>query len=528
MIRRDHDPILSFDVLPVEELESLQAYLTDEEKQQLDRLLCDPQAARRRYRDDPIAFATDVLGVERLHPYQKDILNSIATKRRVCVRSLHGIGKTACAAMVILWYVTTRDECKVATTASAWRQLNEFLWPEIHKWAIRADWSKIGLTIRRDRELLKHKLELSALAFAFAMASDREDSLEGAHSANMLFVFDEAKSIPTGVWDAAEGALSTEGAKAIAFSTPGESAGRFYDIQMRKPGFEDWHTIHISLPEGIASGQVTEEWAEQRKKAWGEHSPLYQRRVLGNFAEDDSETVIRLTHIERANQRWEQKWQQVEMLIEGGMKRHEAITLVYGSFDILAVDPARLGSDKTAYAFRYGMSIYKLERTVKQDLMQTAGRIVSLTRHTTATVRIEMNGLGAGAYDRVREVWKEGQWRPDATVCPVEPINVSTKVDATDRSGELKFNSLRDYAWWHMRELLEDENSEIALPPDDDLTTDLVTPKYSFTSSGKLVIEKKDDIRSRLPQKRSPDSGDAVVQAFLPETPPYKPLFDFL
>ena len=31
------------------------------------------------------------------------------------------------------------------------RQLIEFLWPEIHKWALQADWWKVGLEIQIGR-----------------------------------------------------------------------------------------------------------------------------------------------------------------------------------------------------------------------------------------------------------------------------------------------------------------------------------------------------------------------------------------
>jgi len=50
-----------------------------------------------------------------------------------------------------------------------------------------------------------------------------------------------------------------------------------------------------------------------------------------------------------------------------------------------------------------------------------------------------------------------------------------------------------------------------ALPTDDVLTGDLVTPTWRTTSSGRIQVEDKDGIRKRV--GRSTDSGDAVVQA---------------
>lgn len=51
----------------------------------------------------------------------------------------------------------------------------------------------------------------------------------------------------------------------------------------------------------------------------------------------------------------------------------------------------------------------------------------------------------------------------------------------------------------------------LALPPDDLLIGDLTAPHWKVTSTGRIQIESKDDIRKRI--GRSPDSGDAVMQA---------------
>jgi hypothetical protein len=80
--------------------------------------------------------------------YQEDVLKSLAEHRRISVRGPHGLGKTALSSWVVLWFALTREaagiDWKIPTTASAWRQLTKFLWPEIDKWAKRLDWEKVG------------------------------------------------------------------------------------------------------------------------------------------------------------------------------------------------------------------------------------------------------------------------------------------------------------------------------------------------------------------------------------------------
>lgn len=495
----------------------LRQFLTDAERVELDRLLLSPPRERARYKNDPVSFAKEVLKVE-LAPYQERVLEALAKYRRVCVCGPHGMGKTTTSSVAILWFISTRDECKIPTTASAWRQLIEFLWPEIHKWALRGEWWRIGEQIRPGKELLAQRLVLGANRFAFAIASNDEAKIEGVHSDSVLYLFDEAKTIPPAIWDAAEGAMSIGDAYALACSTPGESTGRFYDIMNKKPGFEDWHIVHIKMEEVIAAGRMSKDWAEARARAWGEQSVMYRRRVRGEFAEDSGDTLIMLSQVEAAQERWRDLQFQIATLVGSGVDAHEALEQVLGPMTHLGVDPARLGNDKTGWAHRHGQTILKVHRTDKEDTMETAGRAFQHLQGNMAVAHIDVNGLGAGVYDRLRELWDEGKLRtPKGKTPPLVPINVSNGTRQTDRTRQHSFNRLRDFLWWNVRELLE--NNEIALPPDDEMARDLVSPSWTITSSGKILIESKDDIRKKL--GRSPDVGDAVILAYSPDTPAY-------
>lgn len=518
---------MGLQILNEQEFELLEQYLSEEEKAELDRLLTDAAAERRKSREDPVYFVKKILKVEDIAAYQLKVLQALKYHRRVCVRSLHGVGKTAMAAWIVLWFVSTHDECKVPTTASAWRQLEEFLWPEIHKWALRADWDRIGLKVRMGRELLTHRIQISDTASAFALNSTDEAKIEGAHSEAILYLFDEAKTIPVGIWDAAEGALSTPGkCYAVAMSTPGESSGRFYDIQTRKPGYEDWHTIHVTLAEAIAEGRISAEWAEMRRKSWGEDSAMYRRRVLGEFADDESEVVIPLKLVERANQRWYDLKATENNLVEGGSTPEEAFEMVWGSLLTIGCDPARLGRDRTGIAYKYLPGIERVSRHEKQDTMKTANQLSMVSKDTQALLKIDPIGIGAGVYDRLRELWMLGEWRGGERHCPAKAVNIGVRTKLTDRTGERTFRNLRDYLWWNMREMLE--NDEIALPPDDELTEDLVVARYEERVDGMIIVESKDEMRERLPGKRSTDTGDSVLLAYHPDDPDFKPMVTFL
>lgn len=435
------------------------------------------------YSQDIVAFVRDILHATPTD-YQVEILNAFMTKRRVAVRGAHGMGKTALSAWIVCWAIgALKEETKVITTASAWRQLIHYTWPEIHKWATGADWKKLGLTVRDGQEILTLQFNVGN-KMAFAAASDNASALEGAHAANIVAVFDEAKAIPNAIFDAIEGAFSTGNAYALAISTPGEPTGRFYDIHARKPGFSDWWVRHVTLDEAIAAGRISREWAEQRALQWGEKSAVYQSRVLGEFAASGEDTVIPLAWVEAANERW----------------RDNNV----GTGDTaLGVDPARYGEDKTTIAVLRGNVIETINAHTQADTMQTTGYVITALGGYPATSRIGVDviGIGAGVYDRLREQGYE-------TIS----VNAGEGTDVQDETGTLFFLNVRAAMWWGLRERLNpDKPDALALPPDDKLTGDLVAPKWSITSSGRIKIESKDEIRKRI--GRSTDYADAVCAA---------------
>jgi hypothetical protein len=328
---------------------------------------------------------------------------------------------------------------------------------------------------------------------AFALTSDDHLAIEGAHADSLIYIFDEAKAIKAETFDATEGELSggesTE-AYALAISTPGEPAGRFYDIHARRPGYEDWWTKHVSLEECIRAGRVSAEWAKQRARQWGENSAVYQNRVLGEFCSSDADGVIPLAWIELANERWSE-WNE---------------TKEWHPFESVGVDVSRSqNGDTTCLALRFGRVLTELRESTEVDVMQVTGKAVGVLRKYGGRAVVDVIGIGAGVVDRLRELKYN-----------VLAFNASEASTAKDSSGELEFINKRAAAWWHMRELLDPANGEdIALPSDDDLTGDLCAPHWKTTSGGKIQIESKDDIRKRL--GRSTNKGDAVVQAFYEE-----------
>lgn len=450
-----------------------------------------------RYLNDAEAWARECIQWpegQSLASYQAETMRELADRKRIAKRGPHGLGKSTEMALLVLWFATTREaagiDWKVITTASVWRQLSVYLWPEIHKWAARIRWDVLGLQPFDHRtELLGLRLKLKHGA-ATAVASNQPERIEGAHADHILYVLDEAKIIPGPTWDAIEGALSNAGADTgceayvVAMSTPGPPSGRFYDIHRRAHGFEDWWVRHVTLEEAIAAGRISREWAEQRKRQWGENSALYQGRVLGNFSSDDEDSVIPLAWVEAANERWHE-WQRAGFPpVEGPVWT--------------GVDVGR-GGDSSVLARRTGHAVTLVVKNVRDTMA-----IADLAASEPGRCVVDVIGVGAGVYDRLKQTGKNPA-----------PYAGSGKSPLRDRSRQFGMYNTRSAAYWHLRELLDPEQEPtICLPPDDLLLSDLTTPKWEVTAGvpPKIKVETKESVVERL--GRSSDRGDSVAMAF--------------
>ncbi|MFD5570454.1 hypothetical protein [Streptomyces cadmiisoli] len=459
--------------------------------------------AADRYLYRPAAWAREVIDWGEdggLTFYQDDIMRALAKHRRVAARGPHGLGKTGVASLAVLWFATTREaagyDWKVLTTASAWRHLTVYLWPEIHKWARRIRWDVLGREPFSElSELLRLNLKLVHGA-ASPVASHKAELIEGAHADSLFYLIDEAKVVPDGTWDAIEGAFSggrMDGlpeAFALAISTPGPPAGRFYEIHKHAPGLEDWHTRHVTLEEAITAGRISPDWAEQRARQWGRDSALYANRVLGEFHASDEDSVIPLAWVEAAIERWHE-WDQAGRPDVPGRR-------------ILGVDVARTGGDSTVLAHRRGLLVASLETHDREDTMQTTARVqAALGEEEGAAAVVDSIGVGGGVVDRLREL-----------NAPVLAYTGAAKSKLRTRDREWGFFNTRSAAYWKLRELLDPAfGAELALPPDDLLVADLTTPTWDITTGvpPKIKVEPKDDVTARL--GRSPDRGDAVAMS---------------
>lgn len=185
--------------------------------------------------------------------------------------------------------------------------------------------------------------------------------------------------------------------------------------------------------------------------------------------------------------------------------RWETFREAVGPMTALGVDVARGGADDSTFAPLHGSWFGELERRPGKECRsgrEVAGVAVAISSRSDQPVRIGIDviGVGASPYDMLVDLNAE-----------VEGINFGAGTDMTDRSGKYRMANIRAAAYWLFREALDPESSHMSLPPDPDLRTEMLSPRWR-TRSGRIYIEEKKEIKARL--GRSPDAADAAVLAW--------------
>ena len=169
---------------------------------------------------------------------------------------------------------------------------------------------------------------------------------------------------------------------------------------------------------------------------------------------------------------------------------------------VWGLDVARFGSASSVLCKRQGRKILAIESWRGLDLMQLTGAIVAefegcQPRTEPVQICVDSIGVGGGVCDRFREL-------------QLPAVGINT---AESPSLRTTYTYLRAELWFKLKSWLESRDCNI--PKDDKLLAELVAVKYKFTSSGKLQIESKDDMRRR--GMASPDAADAVCLTFATE-----------
>ena len=434
-----------------------------------------------QYKENPVGFVQNVLMVPTVWDYQQEILMDCVIHDRIAWRAGHGVGKSTLLSWIISWWLLTRPFSRVIILAPAFkRQVGKYLLPEVRKWLRNAHNNGVELPLVVKAETVEVE-GYNKDWFALAVQASDPGKVEGGHGQSLCVLADEAKALSAEVIEALHGTQTDIGGDRLYFmvSVPGPTSGPFYDT-FRK-GSDLWKLHHTSC---VGSGAVSQEWVEERKTEWGENSPVYQARVLGEFPEDEEGQLFRLSDLEAAQERTIERPDPEDEEAPKWEKR-------------LGVDVARYGTDKSAVAIWDGPVLKRVERRQGMNTMEVAAWVASIAnQEKVESVYVDETGIGAGVVDRL-----------DQLRIPAEIISFVASGSPMDN--ELYLNR-RAEQYWEFREAIE--RGEVTLPAgDDQLIAELSAILYEYSARGKIKIEEKKETKKRV--GHSPDLADACVIA---------------
>lgn len=439
------------------------------------------------YTNDPVRWVHERAKQETWSK-QREILQSVQDNRYTAVKSCHGPGKSFTSAQAVAWWLDVKPDAFAITSAPTSHQVRTVLWREIRRTKKRTHMpGQISQGQVPEWKIADEIVGFGRKPADYLDPNEAAAAFQGIHATHLLVVLDEGSGIPEWLANACETLITNETSRLLIIGNPDNPISYFAKAFKPGSGFNQI-TIRASdtpaftgehVSEELASRLTSKIWVHERKRRWGEGSPMYMSKVEAEFPTITDDTVFTPGMISQC--------------ITNDRSRHA----IRGLLGHLGFDVARLGADESVvYSNRSGY-IRQIARWAKTDTMETVGRYRRLVDNepgqSPPTV-VDATGLGAGVYDRLRELGYQ-----------VAPFNGGEQAH-----NPLKYRNRRAEAYWHARQMMEEGLIDLE-ELDEDLQAELMEVHFQTDSGGRIQIEKKEDIAQRL--KRSPDRADAFVMS---------------
>lgn len=464
----------------------------------VDKALAELAARKQRaaFFNDPASWAEYMLGM-KLWSKQCEVALSVVQNKSVAVKAAHGVGKSHLAAVLICWWIDTRyPKVFVASTAPSQAQIASILWRLVRQF-------KVIINTRYKAGLIDHDLPGyitsdnqwketggNILGFGRKPPENKEDtSFQGLHDAYVLAVGDEAVGLTESMIDALGNITSNSGSRRLLILNPTNPAS--YVGKLFKEQSSNWtfHTISVFDSPNFNGGDgldpealeklVDQTYVDEKKAEYGENTPRYKSRVLGEFAYDLGDTLIKPEDIATA----------YDTVLNPETEPER----------ILGCDVARFGQDYSTIYSNLGGKVQFVAMLDHSRVTETANWLHRYAVDLNAAeVRIDSSGIGGGVVDVLLT------FNPTYRV-----IEMNGNAASRDRK---RYHNARAEFWDDFR--LGLRAGTISLESDEPhaerLADELCSVEYKFNAqSGGLLIESKDDMRRR--GIKSPDFADAAI-----------------
>lgn len=399
---------------------------------------------------------------------------------RVAIKSGHGTGKSCLASILILWFMCCFPYSQCLVTAPSASQLYVVMGKELRLWYTNSILKLLDLFEFTKEQVRFNDKVYGGIWFTKLASVANPENISGVHADDVLIVVDEAAGVDDEIFVRLEG-IATTNARTLFIGNPSWTHGHFYEI-FNNPSFSSkYDTLTFSC---VDSDNVNTEWVEEMKDKYGEDSPIYKIRVLGEFASIHESTIISRDAINDAINR------DVEKIPSNTL--HIGIDVSSGT-----------GQDKSVICIREGN--YEIQRILFTEqiaaLRDKIFQIVKTFRdaYDFIHLKIDTTGLGIQLGQEVEAMYE---------------LDKKVKVDCINFSFRATNQQLYSNVFTEMIFNFKDILNSVRLlnVRDSDIDMELGTRTFETDSLNRFIAEKKRIFIKKI--GHSPDEGDAVLLAF--------------
>lgn len=463
------------------------------------------------WQKNPLPYIHEILHIKTWSG-MRYIIDSVWNNKRTSVRASHGVSKTFSAAVIAVTFLNLFKNAIVITTGPTERQVKNLLWKEIGAIYKRCPGAVMGKTT--SSPLTVH---IAPEWYMVGFSTDNATSIEGYHAPNILWILDEAKGLPSWVYDSLEGSMTGGNSRVLEISTTDGADQQTAFFQHHHKERAQWKTIHLSAfdspfvkvesfkelnPRRLkilhdygkpVKGQewpdelrdriqiVDEDYIKEKADTWKRSRvDLWQTKIEGNLLNVSAHNIIPLLWVESAIN--------AEVVNTNN-------TITYG-LDVGA------GGDPSVLVKKVDKKVEYVYDWVDANTMSTTGLVVRRVNEAPGITRVDMIGVGHGVFNRLDELGK-----------PV--IGIDSRNKPALEFEEVYLN-LRSQMWFNMRDIFEAQylhGNVISIPDDAELIEELTIVMFKTMSNGRIVVESKEELKKESRLGRSTNKADALIYA---------------
>lgn len=433
----------------------------------------DVQAFRERYRENPVRFCSEILGLE-LDANQQKIADSVKLHRRTACISARGCGKSVCISALAIWYFVLAPHTKVIVGANTHSQSYSVLWLKILE-LIQGSGINSWFDVSQDYIYWKGAKDLGYIK-RITCNSDNVENLSGYHAPHMLILLDEASSIPDKIILNLLSGMTELDNRMCLTTNPTRNTGFMSDID----DDPDWEVIHV---DGFSSRFTDKDHLKQLIEKYGEDSDIVRVQVRGLFPKDSTDILVPKSVFDSCVKN--------ENFRDGDV--------------ILGLDVAASGGDLSVWCIRRGGQIIAMESESSSSVESLVTRTVRLVeKYYVDRVFVDATGMGW----TIPEILEKN--------LPNTEIN---GINFAEKAPSEQYKNYRAFMYCQLASKMKEGCIDFSKIMDyvPYLKEELMATEVVVSQNGQFQLSPKENIRHNL--GRSPDNADALALTFATDTP---------